>query len=209
MGVGKPVARPGGLAGSRTGGFTLIELLVTLSIAVILMTLAVPSFLDFIRNNRLTAQANDLVLAFAYAKSEAVKRGVRVTVCSRATNTTCAGSTTWDDGWLVFVDNDGGGTINGADEVLQVRETLDGGNTLRAGARQRVTFQTSGFNPGFNDTFRLCDTRGLQDAYGIVLNAQGRARSGKDSRDDADAFLDDGNSPPTNWVPNVALASCP
>lgn len=162
------------LPGQAVGGFTLIELLVTLSIAVVLMTLAVPSFLDFIRNNRLTAQANDLVLALAYAKSEAVKRGVRVTVCSRASDTTCAGSTTWDDGWLVFVDTNGNGTADMGEEIRQVRGPLEGGNTLRAGARTRVTFQATGFSPGFNDTFRLCDARGTADARQIVLSAQGR-----------------------------------
>lgn len=161
--------------GSRShGGFTLIELLVTISIAVILMTVAVPSFMDFVRNNRLAGQANDLVLAFAYAKSEAVKRGIRVTVCSRQTDASCAGSATWDTGWLVFVDNDGGGSVNGADVVLQVRPPLEGDNTLRAGARQRVTFQTTGFSPGFNDTFRLCDSRGTAVARQLVISAQGR-----------------------------------
>lgn len=205
-----PASHPGACRSRLgAGGFTLMELMVTISIAAILMTIAIPSFIDFVRNNRLTAQANDFVLALTYAKSEAVKRGVRVTVCSRQNDTTCAGSTTWDSGWLVFVDNNGNGTVDAGEEILRVRSPLEGGNTLRAGARQRVTFQATGFNPGFNDTFRLCDSRGLQDAYGIVLNLQGRARSGKDSRNDADAFLDDGNNPPVNWVPNVSLSSCP
>lgn len=179
-GIGEHWGRPRVFPGRPSGGFTLIELLVTISIAVILMTLAVPSFMDFVRNNRLTAQANDLVLAFAYAKSEAVKRSVRVTVCSRLNDTTCAGSATWDDGWLVFVDNNPNevgnvaGTVDGSDVILRVRAPLEGGNTLHAGVRTRVTFQTSGFNPGFNDTFRLCDSRGTADARQLVLSAQGR-----------------------------------
>jgi type IV fimbrial biogenesis protein FimT len=183
--------------------------LVTLSIAVILLTIAVPGFRDFLLNTRITSQTNDFVLAMASAKSEAVKRGVNVTVCPRNTNTACLASTTWDTGWLVFVDNDGGGTVNGADVILQVRAPLEGSNTLRAGARQRVTFQNTGFSPVSNDTFRLCDTRGLQEARAIIISAQGRARVGKDSPDDADLFFDDGASPPANWVPNVSLASCP
>lgn len=155
----------------------MIELLITLSIAAIMLTIAIPSFRDFLLNNRITSQTNDFVLALASAKSEAVKRGVRVTVCSRATNASCAGSTTWDTGWLVFVDNDGLGTVNGLDEVLQVREPLEGNNTLRAGARQRVTFQNTGFSSGFNDTFRLCDTRGTANGRSITVSMLGRVTS--------------------------------
>jgi type IV fimbrial biogenesis protein FimT len=159
-------------------GFTMIELLVTLSIAAIMMTIAVPSFRDFLLNNRMTSQTNDFVLALASAKSEAVKRGVFVTVCSRATNATCAGSTTWDSGWLVFADNNGDGLVTaGTDVVLQVREALEGNNTLRAGARQRVTFQNTGFSSGFNDTFRLCDSRGTADGRSITVSMQGRVTS--------------------------------
>lgn len=156
------------------GGFTLMELMVTISIAAILMTIAIPSFIDFVRNNRLTAQANDFVLALTYAKSEAVKRGVRVTVCSRQNDTSCAGSTTWDSGWLVFVDANGNGSIDTGEEILRVRSPLEGGNTLRSGSGQRVTFQSTGYSPGFNNTFRLCDVRGTSSARQLVLSFQGR-----------------------------------
>ncbi len=159
------------------GGFTLIELLVTIAIAAIMMTVAIPSFRDFILNSRRTSQVNEFVLALTYAKSEAVKRGVRVSVCSRATDATCAASPTWDNGWLVFVDNDGGGTVNGADLVLQVRATLEGGNSMRAGTSDPVTFQNTGFSPASNDTFTLCDSRGIAEGRRIVISNQGRVRT--------------------------------
>ncbi|MEW5769539.1 MAG: GspH/FimT family pseudopilin [Pseudomonadota bacterium] len=182
----------------RHHGFTLIELLVTISIAVILMTLAVPSFMDFVRNNRLTAQTNDLVLAFAYARSEAVKRGVRVTVCSRSSDTACAASTTWDGGWLVFVDNNGNGTCDscsggGGDLVLQAHGGLDGGNTLRAnGAFDHATFNSNGFSSGFAATLTLCDSRGADEARAVILSNQGRTRQGTDGAD-ADSIVEDGS----------------
>jgi len=159
----------------RSGGFTLIELLVTLSIAAIMLTLAIPSFRDIILDNRLASQTNDLVLALTYAKSEAINRSLPVTVCSRSTDTACAGSTTWDTGWLVFVENiPSNGTVDPGELILQVRAPLEGGNTLRAGARQRVTFQNTGFSMGFNDTFRLCDSRGTANGTKIVVSQQGR-----------------------------------
>ena len=65
---------------STERGFTIIELLITLSIVGILATLAGPSFSDMLKNNRLTTQTNDLILAMNIARSEAVKRGNAVAV---------------------------------------------------------------------------------------------------------------------------------
>jgi type IV fimbrial biogenesis protein FimT len=154
-------------------GFTLIELLVTLSIAAILLAVAAPNFVTFVQNNRLATQANDLVTMLNYARSEAVKRNQRITVCSSTTGTSCAGSTTWDGGLIVFVDTDGDGVVDGGEDVLQVRQGMEGSNTLR-GADNRVTYQSTGFSPGFNGTFRLCDTRGITAARAIVVSMQGR-----------------------------------
>lgn len=155
-------------------GFTLIELLVTLSIAAILLTVAVPNFIAFVQNNRMASQANDFVTMLNYARSEAVKRNQRVTVCSSTSGSSCSGSTNWDGGLIVFVDNDGDGTVDAGEAILQVRQALESGNTLRAGAQVRITYQSNGFSPGFGDTFKLCDARGTATARAIVISPQGR-----------------------------------
>ena len=177
--------RHGECALRKQAGFTLIELMVTLSVLAILLAIAVPNYITFIQNARLTGQANDLVTALNYARSEAIKRGVRTTVCSRGTDSSCAGAVTWDTGWLVFVDCNFDGVVdtgncpdwnaNGAPDdepVLLVRPPLENGNTLRA-SRQRVTYQNSGFS-GFADTLNLCDVRGAASGRAITLNLQGR-----------------------------------
>lgn len=163
-------------------GVTMIELLVTMSIAVIVMTLAVPSFMDFVRNSRLTNAANDLTLALAYARSEAVKRGVKVTVCSRASDAACSDTQSgsparyvWDDGWLAFVDSDGDGTVDAGETILRAFGELDA-VTVRT-SEKRATFNNQGFAVGYNQTFMICDSRGVDNAKGVVLSAQGRVRS--------------------------------
>jgi type IV fimbrial biogenesis protein FimT len=155
-------------------GFTLIELLVTLSIAAILLGVAVPNFVTFIQNNRLATQANDLVTMLNYARSEAVKRNQTISVCSSTTGTSCAGSITWDGGLIVFVDSDGDGVVDGGEAVLQVRQAMEGANTLRSGAQTRFTYQANGFLASNNDVFRLCDTRGTAMARAITISLQGR-----------------------------------
>ncbi|WP_181423456.1 GspH/FimT family pseudopilin [Halomonas heilongjiangensis] len=55
-------------------GFTLIELLVTLSVAVILATIAVPGFQGMMATNRLSADHNEILAGLNFARSEAAKR---------------------------------------------------------------------------------------------------------------------------------------
>lgn len=176
------------MTATRHGGFTLIELLVAISIATILLAIAVPNFTDFIRNSRLSSQANDLILTLMYAKSEAVKRGQSAVVCSSSNGTSCAGTTNWEQGWIAYQDADGDGVVD-PDEILQVRRGLDGGNTLRP-ARPSITFQNTGFSSGNNDTFKLCDSRGNASMRAVILNSQGRVRMATDGAD-ADTIVED------------------
>ena len=61
-------------------GFTLLELMVAIAVLAILATVGVPSFRALIQNNRVTTQANELVSALSFARTEAVKRGRNVEV---------------------------------------------------------------------------------------------------------------------------------
>ena len=101
----------------KSAGFTLIELIVTVSIAAILMSIAVPSFKTMINSNRVSTGTNELVSAFILARSEALKRSQNVTVCTSTNSTTCAGAGNNDfgQGWIVFQDCNDNGTIDMAD----------------------------------------------------------------------------------------------
>lgn len=70
----------------RSSGFTMIELLITIAILGIIMAFAVPSFQTMIENNRVTSQANTLLSAINLARTEAIKRGVVVSVMREGAN---------------------------------------------------------------------------------------------------------------------------
>src|SRR5262245_25530334 len=99
-------------------GFTLLELMTAISVMAILLSIGVPSFIQIIRNNRITAQTNELVAALNVARNESIKRGIPVSVCSSTNSATCAGSGTWGTGWIVFTDTGAAGSVTAGDEVL-------------------------------------------------------------------------------------------
>lgn len=61
-------------------GFTLVELMVTVALLAILATIAVPSFVDFIRKNEVQAKADEITRLMQYARSEAVSSRSSATV---------------------------------------------------------------------------------------------------------------------------------
>ncbi len=102
----------------RQIGFTLIELMVTVGLVSILLSVGVPSFRGFIKEGGLTAGNNELVSAFNLARSEAVKRGGRVTVCKSANQAACTTNGGWDSGWIIFTDENNNGSYDSAAETL-------------------------------------------------------------------------------------------
>ena len=90
----------------REKGFTLIELLITIVVISILLATGVPSFMEFIKNNRLTSQANSLVISIQAARSEAIKRGTGAVICASTDQATCSGDNDWTTGWIVYSDID-------------------------------------------------------------------------------------------------------
>lgn len=90
----------------RPLGFSLLELMITVAVLAILVTLATPAFTSIINSNRLTAGSNALLATMQYARSEAVRRNARVSVCPTGDGSTCEASGNWQN-WITRVDADG------------------------------------------------------------------------------------------------------
>lgn len=53
-------------------GFTLVELMITIALLGVVATIAVPNFVQFIRNNQVQAKADELKTFLQYARGQAV-----------------------------------------------------------------------------------------------------------------------------------------
>jgi type IV fimbrial biogenesis protein FimT len=157
-------------------GFTLIELLVSITVAGILLGIAIPAFNSFVLNDRDTGQANSLVQSLSYARSEAVKRASPngITVCQSASGAACDAGP-WTEGWIViYVDP----IIPAKTVVLQAVPALSGSNTVTpvAGPATGITFNSNGtvLTGEAPFTLRICDQRGAAFARQVEVNLTGR-----------------------------------
>ena len=136
-------------------GVTLVEILVVMGIVGILMAIGIPSYKYVTNANRISAEINGLLGDLQFARSEAIKEGQTVTVCISNDQSTCmaANTTTWDQGWIVYSDLNGNGTID-AGEILRAQKTFTGTDTFTANntTTAAISFNREGFASVTNGT---------------------------------------------------------
>ena len=168
----------------KSDGFTLIELLAVLTIATIVLTLGVPSFQEIIRNNRLTTQANRLISSINLARSEAIKRGVRVTLCKSNDGENCVNGNGYEQGWIVFSDqNENAIFDNNNEEIIRVVGATSGDLIIEANSdtvADYISYVSEGWSVLINGNFqagtiKLCIPE-RSEGRQIVITRGGRAR---------------------------------
>ena len=162
------------------GGFTVFELVITMSIAAILMGLAVPAMRNFMQEQQDASSASALITGLNYARSEAIKEdlpngpGNGVAFCASTgagANPTCD-TPNWASGFIV---------LSSANAVpLQVVGALAAGLTLDTfPANAAIVFQSNGTVPaaavGANGRvmFVMCDARGTAFAREVEVSVTG------------------------------------
>jgi type IV fimbrial biogenesis protein FimT len=158
---------------SRRGayrGFTLIELMATMTVLVILTTLAAASMSSTMSNNRIYSTQTEIIASLALARSEAARRGVTVIVTATAPVTGNA----FGGGWTVCVDADGDGVCDSdTTAVLRTHEAI--ASTILVGSSPT----TIGFNPmgfltqGASVDIKVCASDGAVSGYDLTIQPNG------------------------------------
>jgi type IV fimbrial biogenesis protein FimT len=167
-------------------GFTIIELMITLAVIGVLLALAAPSFSDIILSSRLSSYANDFVASTHLARSEAIKRNARVSICVSANGTSCT-TGNWSQGWVVFHDANNNDAIDSGEAVIERRAALIPGFSMTSSGGALLRFDPAA-SAGTATTVTVCrKTPSVGNEERVVtLTATGRA-----------------------WVDKTAAASCP
>nr|WP_315488077.1 GspH/FimT family pseudopilin [uncultured Rhodoferax sp.] len=174
---------------NRPNGFTLIELLVVVAIVAILTGLAVPSFTTMMMKRSVQGAALSLVSDLRFARSEALRRSITVSVCSLAagSTSTCSGSpANWQGGWMVFVDTGGTkGSWDAGEEIIRVQQPPSNIATIQnavsaASTMNAFTYEANGIAKAANGTLIVKPTRD-SSAYNdrvICISIAGRPSLG-------------------------------
>lgn len=166
----------------RTAGFTLLEALVVMALLGVMVSLAAPAMSALRQQHQLQAQAEGLLSSLVLARSEAVRRQQRVSVCARASDRACDASGVWQQGWVVFADANDNTQLDAGEALIEVHAavptplhltaTSTGKAYFAYNAEGRSATPNGAFMAG---TWRFCRP-GSEAGWQVVSNALGRPR---------------------------------
>jgi len=183
-------------------GFTLTELLLAVAVMAVLVSVGVPGFKTAMNDARQVTVYNKVSSSLRFARSEAIKRSKAVTICARATDTTCGSD--WTNGMLVFQDSasDGSALVyDGTDKIIRVDSLSTADSTIvfnallasdasTPTATNVIRFNGRGRPNWLNGTIVFCDRRGVIEAKALIVTGSGIVRRAY-STDDSNGVVVD------------------
>ena len=94
-------------------GFTLLELMIVVAMLGVVTAIGLPSFRAMMITSEVVDVTNDFTITLKRARSEAIKRGKDIRICSSIDGESCSGvAGNWNRGWLIYDDFNGDGLVD-------------------------------------------------------------------------------------------------
>jgi type IV fimbrial biogenesis protein FimT len=121
------------------------------------------------------------------ARNTAITTNLRVTMCASASGTNCEVAP-WNSGWIVFIDPNSNGNLDGAETIVTASAAVDGLAIQSGEFPQSLMYRPNGRAmliaiTGNSGEFSVCDHRGVSHAKVIVVDLSGRPRLSKYNAD--------------------------
>ena len=165
--------------------FTLIELLIVISIVMIVLGYAIPSFSDLINRSKVDAKVSRLAQTLQLSRSVAITNNTKVTMCPVNESLSC--SSDWSTGYISFIDSNGDRKFNPGEKLLFQHFSQEPKSKTRwraFGHRRSLQWLGTGITNHQNGTFELCYADEQKLFRAIFITKTGRIRYSKDSNND-------------------------
>ena len=165
----------------RRLGFTLLELLLVVAILALTATQVLPGLDRWRDNLHLRTAADQWLSGLNRARSEAVARGVAVSLCPASSGQAGCGND-YSQGWILFTDKPRDGRFEAdVDELLDKAPSLPEGFTVTNRSGERIAAEVIRYLPDGSArrslTHLFCAPSGRSvPPVAVVLNHVGRAR---------------------------------
>ncbi len=123
---------------SHNRGFSLVELITAMSVATILMGSATPSFVNVAGSSRSASEYRDLLKGLQLARSEAITRGVNVTVST-------TDGANWHKGFRIWADDNGDGLYSAGEDILVSDDYSSQATMIEASNTSAFSYTSEGF----------------------------------------------------------------
>ncbi len=179
-----PAHRPRTFQPPAFAGFTLVELVAALAVIAIVLAVGMPAMAGIRDSSQLSSTTNDFFSSLYLARSEAIKRNSRGTMCKSADGEVCTNTGAWEQGWIVFHDVNNNADRDADETLIQRADPLPDGWHVSGNLNvsRYISYSPTGkthlvsgaFQAG---TITLCkESAGATNARQIIINAAGRVR---------------------------------
>lgn len=182
-------------------GLSLLEVVIAVAVAGLLLSLAVPSFQAMQARRAVAAAIATIESDFALARSEAIRQGHSVTICSSSTAGECladaaSGDDDWTTGWIIYAQPTTSGSSSSsssnsssstsssapstapaspASSPLRVQGRPAGIQSIQASDNQ-FTFRPTGLGKSSSDRIVITPQADSTQARWLCMSTAGRLR---------------------------------
>jgi prepilin-type N-terminal cleavage/methylation domain-containing protein len=166
-------------------GFTLTELLVGITIASILVMLALPKLSSFTISLRVDNEISALHRMILITRNSAINSGRRAIICPLSSTLPAICTAQWHQAISVFIDNNNDGDYDTNDTIVSVKAAIPSNDKLQYAQSSLIYTALGNLSASpVTSAFSYCPGGDVNKSRGIIVSASGRSYITSDTDND-------------------------